>query len=492
MLFEADHSDATEFQVYDKNSSHSNEFLDITNGDDVVEFVDEIPWDGLVDFLLKNSSKDEKRQKEFINGGYTSSVCTSRSGSHYGVALPVLKPDTKNKDCQLALRVLSDYVRHRNRSFKWLGEGETAFGFDDPSDPMKEWATNVGGEGNIFTAFHLGLSDAESPLEIHCDAGQPSKFDPLERKHACIASLSKGVRVDGKLRRLVFLGFGRKSLFDAEKRIGRVAPMVDFVCSEFEKFGAGRTDLSHEELRKGEPVPSVPGLHCLKNPCNLDAFGFVVSTLSYLMKLEKKFQLTQAERVAILWAQGQFPNTSYHFCAAAHTLLQTRRLDPIHRRGFNFGYLLLRLMVRIDEKIREQGLCLPPRRYCQYKPVPLVKYADFNGSCQRLLLSSLSCPPDEDVTKSPTSRKDAFNTFVKSLDNELKNVSDLGCHHLAGAHGSFGTVPKYCASEVILSKSKPIQWLRDKFALPEEVVQTVDIFNNVKAALHTRFSSTLR
>ena len=266
------------------------------------------------------------------------------------------------------------------------------------------------------------------------------------------------------------------------------APYVDRVCLAYETFDDRRKVLTPSNIESlSEPVACIPGFMMRKVPCSLDPMGFTQSEIYFKLALKRRFKMTLPERVSMIRARGIFPHTTYHFCAAAHSLLQQTNINPKHREGYNFGFFFMLLMKNIDEKIRDKKLALPPRRYSQYSFPPVPTFVDFESSCRRLLVEILFCKSDGVQVKTVSERKQAYKNLLKSFIRELPKVADLGCLHIFNAEGVLGTLPHYCTTELDLdSSTKAIKWLYENYGIPSSV-RICDLYKNLSAALQTRF-----
>jgi hypothetical protein len=216
--------------------------------------------------------------------------------------MPALKAQTNHHAVVKAARLLSDYTKQLNLDF--VEEGSCAFDYNVPDHPMQRYARQVHHD-IIFTAFHFGITDPEHMLCCHTDKHQPKE----PSNHAIIVGLSCGVVVDGVKKRLVALGYGRKSMFEAEERIAIHRGYVDAVCNGFAQLHDARKYLSPSNFESiATDVECIPGFLIKKAPCNLDPNGFTNSEIYMTLQLEKRFQLTLPELTSIFRAKVSLYN----------------------------------------------------------------------------------------------------------------------------------------------------------------------------------------
>ena len=469
------------FQVYCPERNHSNNFLTIDNSGVVDQL--SLRWNSLGNFAMSSPEKpDLKRQSFYRDFGFTSGKCTSRKDSIMGVAMPRMKPGTTDATIVDTFVTMSEHVK--STKCEWFGPSESAFG-NRRDAPQLKFPRQIHPE-NIIPALRIAVNDVDAPCQCHSDRHNP---DTLE--NSIVTSVSKGCVNRGKRKRAVVVVYGRKSIDDLSDRAERHGPYVDYLCEQYNAFPEERKVLDHRYLRSGVPVNCVAGLNVLKVPCNLDPWGHYGSVTEYALRLQVKYNLSYPELVSVGRALGVTPNTSHHFVAAACCLLQQDTLDRRHRVDYRFGYLLANIMMEIDAKIRRERSPLPPRRYNHYSRFILPTYVEWIDQCESMLCTCLSALSEQEVGRSKTARQAAYKQVRSGIASAIPQVDHLGSNHFVGCFATWGILPLWCAGKIELTKTRPVQWLLDKFFTKAEQkkIKLEDVFANVSAAIEARTGS---
>lgn len=331
-------------------------------------------------------------------------------------------------------------------------------------------------------------TDEETFCECHGD-----EQNPLKLNSSLVSVLSHEVFVDGKRKRGAVVGYGRKVIPEAEQRRHLHGPYVDHVCKTHERFPQERKVLRHDYLECGQVINCMPGFAGTKNLCNMNPCGHWNEIIEYSLRLFFKFKLSLPEFLSLEMAQLTQPHCAFLYVAAAHALLQQTgsllSLGSVHRRGYNFGYLLVRVMCEIDQKIRRTGCPLPPRCYNCYRPIPFPTIAEWNKCGDGHLCLCLSAPTKEQLGSTKQVRQQQYNNINKAKANLHPGVGNLGINHEMGYGSMLGTHGHWCGSEIEVTKSNSLMWLIEKFVPKQQrkTVKVADMIDNTQAALETRF-----
>ena len=93
------------------------------------------------------------------------------------------------------------------------------------------------------------------------------------------------------------------------------------------------------------------------------------------------------ERISVWRAVAVVPNLPYVFGGACQSFIQrNKKLHLSHRRFFNLGYALAKVMVNVKESLMEDmKMDNPPTRHSTYREPVIPSLDEWNDDCERLL-----------------------------------------------------------------------------------------------------------
>ena len=232
---------------------------------------------------------------------------------------------------------LSDFLRSCRPKWSWRGEPL----YQDPTnaDRQEKFAGRIHSR-NLFECMRMSVTDLNSHCGCHSD--ESNSFLPA---FSAVAGCSVIRRINGKDVRVAFNAQSRKSIDDSLARSKKYGPILKMVADEYGSISHNRKAVT-TSLFEGAPAKGVTGLSCVRNPCNMDPFGYYQPFLHFGLLLVNHYQLSYPETISMVAAMEVVPNTCYFFALAAQSLLQ-RPANDLHslHPGFRFGYLLSLLMI---------------------------------------------------------------------------------------------------------------------------------------------------
>ena len=473
------------FCVYYPNKSYENDFCVVRNGCHIRHAIQQIDFKKLASYciinnVVKKAGGSVKRQQFRVDLGTTSSRCSSRRGSASGVALPGLH--SRSKDSLIIDTSVQMTGLIRDISLPWMDAEYRPFGIQDESRDSHFFAKRIH-PNNLVPAFSLHLSDETSYAGCHSDLLNSNSIPE-------IVTMSAGVHIKGVGDvRVGLTCFGRQSIDSALAERAIHGTYVDLICHGYDSFPVERRSLTSKSWASGQDVVCIPGLNVTKFPCNLDPWSFYSPWIWWTLSLVNKFKLTYLELIGCERAMACVPNSTYIFGAASKVLLDQPEINLIHRRSYNFGYLLLRLMCAINRTIRQQQRTLPPRRFANYREYYFPTYHEYVHECNCMLGHSLEAHRWNQTSHSVGEYRTFYVEQRDKLAAVLPLVDKLGSNHFIAVFSTLGTYPLWLCSHMDLHRSRAIAWMIDNHVptSSRSNIRVEQMFLNIFHALKTRF-----
>ena len=450
--------------LYLPKFDYDNHFLIVRNTPmSVHRFAGKIDWVAVhrlatagVHSKQKEKTTDKKRQKVFVDNGFTGGQCTSRRGSSNGISEPVLKPET-TQDCATveAYLHLSEFLRSCRPKWSWRDEPL----YHDPAnlDHQAKFAGRIHSR-NLFECMRMSVTDLASHCGCHSD--DSNSFLPL---FSAVAGCSVIRRIDGKDVRVAINAQSRKSIDDSLARSKKFGPLLRMVADEYASIGDNRKFIS-TAMFDGVVAKGVEGFVCIRNPCNMDPFGYYQPFLHFGLLLVKHYQLSFPETVGMVTAMEVVPNTSYFFALAAQSLLQVpaNHLHPSHR-GFAFGYLVSSLMLEWRETQSRQS---PGIRWNLYRVPVAASGEEWESRCKVKTLSCLQFYASFNDLVCKKERKTQYKKLLAIFCSETPDCRVLTTNHMLAISSCLGLLPSWVRDKIEVSPtSRYMKWLAKGYNL---------------------------
>ena len=445
--------------------------------------------------------RKRKRQspKSFVDFGWTSSTCQTRSGSQSGVALPRLKPGTDNLLVKKLFSGMSKTVK--KIVAPWIDSPmESLFQDCDSSDRQVNFQNPIV-EGNIIEAIRVAKSTVDDLCAPHEDTQ-----NSLKRNMTCVLSIS---RIESHTR-YVGVGFGRKSIDVAEDEAIRVDPFTSAIVDFYQSTEIDQRSVTPNLLTGPEssPIPSFP---VISNVCNLNPFSYQLTFVELVLRLVQKFDLNMIEIISVVTCYEIFPNCLYYFGVAANIFLQDLEIDDTKKfRGTLFGYKLSEVIMHIFHTTREvrcsnfrksstgTATKLPPSRFNCYtsleKITTLQSFDLWEERCNHKFHHLIMFNDKYWKTKNQPSMKLAYGKLLNQLKPYAPNCGTLTLQHEVAILSSLGLLPLWVFSFASVNyEGKSMKYFQETFPCIAETDEKkrISTIITLTSALNEIFATTL-
>ena len=507
--------DTLDVFIYNPTKDYSNDFMVIGNTVQATKTMNKkISWDSIKTLLsdhehticLSSDSsqtipRKRKRQslKSFVDFGWTSSICQSRSGSQSGVALPRLKPGTDHITVKKIFSGLSKIVKKIDAP--WIDSPlESLFQDSTSPDRQSQFQDRIV-PGNIIEALRVAKSNVNDLCAPHEDTQNSTKTTMMGV--LCISKVVTDTRYAG-------IGYGRKSVDVATDEAIRVDPFTSAIVEFYRSIEECQRTVSPRLLGgcRSSPIPSFP---VISNHCNLDPFSYQLTFVELVLRLIQKFDLNMIEIVSVVTCYELFPHCLYYFGVAANIFIQDLTIeDTKNFRGSLFGYKISEIVMHIFHLTREvrctnfrknstgETTKLPPSRFNCYtgleKLTTLQSSELWEERCHHKLHHLLMFNDKYWKTKNQPTMKTAYGKLMKQLIPYAPNCGTLTLLHEVGILSSLGLLPLWVFSFASVDyDGKPMKYFQETFpciAETDEKKRSSTIIT-LTSALNEIFRSTL-
>ncbi len=471
--------------LYMRGKDYNNHFMTVRNSAEMVKpIVDQLDWMEVhrvatrqKKTLTTKSSIEKKRQANFEDTGFCSSVCVTREGTLDGIAEPRIEPvTTQIAEVVKGYVVLSKFLSKTR--FKW-STGRQLYKDPEVPDRQQRFAGRIHRD-NVLECMRLSVTDLQSKCACHRD-----EHNSVNPAFSAVIGMSVVRVVKGKEVRIAINAQARKSIDDCLSRSQLYRPMMTMVLEEYSKMPDSWKVVS-KKLLLGGVGAGMQGFRCVKNLCNMDPMSYYQPFLHYSLLLVNHYGLSFPETVGLMSAIEVVPNTSYFFSLAAEALLAThpKALHGCHR-GFAFGYLVARLVLHFW-RIRSEKC--PGVRFNIYWEPEMPTGAEWEARCTLKTLACLRFHAAFHSLVDKKKRATQYKKLRKHFCSTTANADLLITNHVLCICSCIGLLPAWVRGEIeVSSSSRYMKWFLEKFHLPSNAETLEQITENLRHALTRRF-----
>ena len=478
----------TPVRIYYPGRDYSNEFLVVLNkATSISPLLSKVHWPSIsacIETLSQNNtttSMVNRQSRQFVDFGYTSSICTLRRHSATGVSKPLVKPGTKDPcviTCFCALSALA-----QTTEIPWLLQ-KGLEPFIDPDFPERQdMFPGVIDHANLVDSLRLNECDIDHRCGAHSD-----KLNSPKISMSCVVGLSE---VFGN-KRIAMNGYSRRAADSFLKESARIHPLVDHLLDIYSTLPFSQQVVSRS-LLDGEEVAVIPGYPVIRNHCNMDPVAFHQPFLFHMLVLVNTFKLPFAEVIGLQTAYEVFPNTGYYFGLAACSMLRCKSQGalPSSSRGFGFGLLIIHLMYEFSLIASSRSPPrLPGRRFSCYNAPVLQRREVWNRRCHHKLVTCIHAHAIYSVVKNRKERAKVYKCLLSRLAEQAPKVGDLIMNHSMALMAQIGLLPAWMRDEASVSPtSRYMEFFVKKFDVDKSYLlsRCEKFISTIQAAFAHRF-----
>jgi hypothetical protein len=427
---------------YYRDDFASNNFLYVCSdhSEEVDRLLKTIDFQQLGSRLLLRKPKQSVRQSFFEDFGICSGQSTTRRGQPFGIAIPSLKPGTKDKIIQDLLVTCSDILRALGSRI-----------FDFKEERLQAFAGKLAPR-NIIEAMRLAITDRANLCGIHEDKKNDVDFP-------AVPVFSQVILLGGKQYRISIIMYSRKSIGDyLERKNTTYGPAVSYVLDQFNNIPAERRSILPRSFpQTNSQSVDCHGLAVFNLPCHMNPSFFVSPLIHFGLMLWEHHSLDFAELISIYRAWAAMPYTTYYFCSAVIMLLQQKRL-PV--RGLLLGRCLLVLMSQLRQQHLDSKTKIPGYRFPTYRKVVIPERKEWIASTTELIRLSLEASFRQDPLGDKKERAMLYEKTRRAMAKEIPDAGNLISNHLLAILAIVGLVPLWFSDEhTVDAASKAIKFL---------------------------------
>ena len=283
----------------------------------------------------KKKGDINNRQNHYIDFGFTTSRCTSRSNDSNGISRPLLKPGSCNPLIVECFSILSS-IAH-NESCSWISDAPI-YSDDRFPDRFTDFSSKIC-KGNTIEAIRIALVDSNNTCNIHED----KQNDPY-LSMSTVISIGKIVTLkNGNIVRLSIIGYSRKSISDYYFRKRKYAPIIqEFVLYHNKVLHSLNPRDTHVQLQK----------IAKRNMSYMDPFDNLNLPVNVSLSIIKKFRLNYFQATSVISAYIISYHDSLIFEKACKSLLIQKKNSNIDTEH-DTGYLIIKTMITLKSSTFE-------------------------------------------------------------------------------------------------------------------------------------------
>ena len=418
LLFEADF-DPGKLTVVGKNSRLADDNVCIINSPTELFQTNWKAACNLLDLSVDNLKPDKRKQRLFVDIGYTSGVSTSRrNGCPWGLARPNLRSLTRSPE---GLAVMGNTVAISEAIHHYF-PGRLC----RPTPPYQ--SDFLSQHGGSTASSRVAKTDGSSICGAHCD---------FENGNTPVLWAA---RLSGK-ERLVQICYERKSIHDYYKRLNQRLPYLTVCREALLKIPVHRLSVTEATLLEDHGAKRIPlslsrGLSLMEIPCNMDVTAFYQPFVSVMYQLHCRFRLDTVGAWSVLCALTIYSYSAIYPLVAAQILIH--KVEPLPA-GTDVGYALLLVMDILERRELAETAVGRKFRFNRYKRVNAHRkeneWLSKTGQLASRMLHSRSFKGDEGLTQ-----KD-YDDLLTYITKHLPQVGELKANHALGIAACVGLLP---------------------------------------------------
>lgn len=335
------------FSKYNKKSTGfitqtfcSNSYIKVSHRYDVSNISDEF-LDSLIKKIFnakKSNQNNGPRQNYFIDFGFTTSMCTSRSNDSNGISKPLLKPGSNDPLIVKCFSILSSIAKCESCS--WISNSPI-YSDDRFPDRFNDFSFKIC-RGNIVEAIRIALVDSNNICHIHED-----KHNDPYHSMSTVISIGKIVTMNnGNIWRLSIIGYSRKSISDYYIRKRKYVPIIrEFVLYHNKVL----SDLKTSETMDTFDTNVKKGTISYNNP-----FENLNLPVNISLSMIKEFNLNYVQSISVISAYILSYKDSLLFNEACKRLHIHKTKNAIGKK-IDIGYLILKTITKLKKRSIKYG-----------------------------------------------------------------------------------------------------------------------------------------
>lgn len=467
------------------NEDHETEEISVVNGDAVSKFVDAIDWRSIQRRIQIDSKKIDPtaggatRQSpgNAVDYGFTTSQSTSRKNSESGHSKPAMKKNTELEEIKLSFVTLSNLAQ----DFKprWRPGGVP---FEYMSDHTRSQFSKLIHEDNFMESLHPAITSIDAQCGCHNDNHVNSN---LLSDVYCISKIINNQRISINAQQ-------RKSVDDFHLRTSDQGELLYALEKYYDSIPNERRVIG-KHLNETPTVTFVPGFPSIKNCCNLDPLSYSLPVVDFCARLAIKFRLNTLELLSLQVAAQVIPNTTLFHSVACRAILEMppEKVPSHFRKGFGFGYFVMRVMVDEFTDYRDSGR---PQTFLRYNSYRLPVVPTSQQWEERCALTMMFCLHVFSVYPNPSSAKNRgghYASICNRLGEMWEGFGTLGATHSILQKCLLGLLPLWCLEyAVIAPDARSIKFFNNEFPMQKKIKgQEIDRFcRTVSSRFQTKYN----
>ena len=437
------------FSLYPSHQNHKNNFLLLVNRGKVLSRISkQMHWEkytDLVETAKPGKVKKVKRQARYVDSGWTSTICMTRTGYLSGVSGPALKKITCHfREAFSLLSELTLGVLHSKKDHPLYTNWD--------SEDRRFFSGKIG-DNNFFESRRYNKTDMKNLQHPHLDKHN-SKSMPF------VAGLSV---IRNNLRQ-GFTVYFRKSVDVHIERVQVLLPFTKLIANKLATFAPERRNVSQESINNPNRIVNGYLLMPLcESPCNLDPSNYTQIFVFSLACLKKEFPLTLPGMVSVWTSFDVVPNVGCYMAEAVQLLIKYPPMFDLQE--YDIGLLLAHTIANLHEELHKKDHKHRPRyRFHHYQKVLVPDREQWVGICKQRLAISLHTHLSHSSIHSDKCRKAVYDNVLALLIETYEGTGRLIATHLISIGSQLGILPGWmCLYAKIPYNSKPMEFFFDKF-----------------------------